>query len=110
MTEFEPGDKLTTPDGTKLWKITGVTVNYSLEIQPAGETDDDRSAQAASYPEETLADKIDRGELERVNAVESGGGAENGEGVPCTDCDESFQTEQGMKSHRSQVHSESESD
>jgi len=110
MTEFEPGDKLTTPDGTKLWKITGVTVNYSLEIQPAGDNDDDRSTQAASYPEETLLDKLDRGDLEPVDAVESGGGAESREDVPCTECDESFESEQGMKSHRSQVHSESESD
>jgi hypothetical protein len=110
MTEFDPGDKLTTPDGTKLWEITGVTVNYSLEIQPAGDTDDDRSAQAASYPEDTLLDKLDRGDLELVDAVEGGGGGESGEGVPCTECNESFESEQGMKSHRSQVHSESESD
>jgi len=110
MSEFEPGDKLTTPEGTKLWEITGVTINYQLEIQPAGKSDDDRSTQAANYPEDTLLDKIDRGELERVDAVESGGGADSGEGIPCTECDKSFKTQGGMKSHRSQVHSKSESD
>jgi hypothetical protein len=110
MSEFTVGDVLTTEDGTKVWEITDVNTTYSLEIRPAGEDDDSDRYQTASYPEVTLLDKIDRGQLAPADAVESGGGAEGGESVPCTECDKSFKTQGGMKSHRSQVHTESESD
>ena len=108
MTELAEGDTLTTEDGTKVWTLTDRRVEFDVRIEPAGEDEDSDRRTEATYPLVTLLDKIERGQLAVV-----GGVGENEEGskeVKCTECDETFKSEQGMKSHRSQVHTAADSE
>jgi len=108
MTELSEGDTLTTEDGTKVWTLTDRRVEYDVRIEPASEDADDDRHTKATYPLVTLLDKLERGSLSVVG--ETGGSGDGQQETTCSDCGETFKSEQGMKSHRSQVHTESDSE
>ena len=51
-------------DDTTTWTITAVTREYAIDIADDTDTDTDHNTRTVYYPEATLVEKLDRGELQ----------------------------------------------
>ena len=59
---YEPGDELTDDTGI-IWKITGVSREYTIEKRDGEIAAEEQTPETVYYPEDSLQSKIERGEL-----------------------------------------------
>lgn len=99
---LEPGDELRDESSGATYSIQTVDREYQAVI------DDGDVEETNWFPEDYLQRKVERGELTTATATadSSEEEEEDVEEVPCPDddCDRSFETEQGARSHHTQVH------
>lgn len=130
MTDYEEGDTFRDPSTGYYWQITGVSPVYEVTIRPEGDDYDEDDVEVSRFPEESLDSKRDWGDLEPVDFQGGGDSTDDSEDEDssetaeadtqeddtvegdyvCGDCEKALATERGLKSHRSQVHAEEDSD
>jgi len=66
MSNLEPGDTYRSADGEQYWQINKIQRTYQLHLRPVNGSDDPETAETATYPEDVLQRKIDRGDLKPV--------------------------------------------
>jgi len=108
MTNHEIGDTFVTDDGEQHYQIQTIERSYTVQVKPADGSDDTADAETITYPGSTLERKLERGELEPVEPEPEDDDA--GVECPAAGCDDTFDSEQGAKSHFSQVHDDDETD
>lgn len=101
---YDDGTEFEDETGTT-WTITGVSREYSIEI--GGDPDDETATapRTAYYPEDTLADKLKRGDLQ-VPDDETDEPPEPERRFECDECGQSFETERGLLTHQGKVHAD----
>lgn len=106
MTEYEVGDTFESRDGQQHYQIQAVERSYKVTLKPANGGDDPGAVETITYPGNTLARKIERGDLQPVGTEEPEDAEEHE--CPAAGCEDTFSSPQGAKSHFSQVHDDSE--
>jgi hypothetical protein len=104
VTELHVGDTLRTEDGERDWQLQAVNKTFKVVTRPADGQAEDGGVQRMRYPEATLLDKLESGDLERI---ESAGGGESIDRKECPDCGRGgFKGLRGLRIHRASQHPE----
>lgn len=129
MTEYNVGDTFRETDRGQYWQVQEIIPEYRVIVRPEGDDADEDEVETMTVPGETLNRKREWGQLEPVSfegdAEEDGesdevdssdederdepDSDEDGSVHTCSECDRSFSSRQGMRSHKTQVH-ESDAD
>jgi hypothetical protein len=90
------------PDTGDEYRVAEIEHKYVLTKYSTDSDGEEVDHTRLRYPEAVLHDKLERGELEPVEAQEQD--TDDQDGFECDECGEVVDTKQGLKSHQAQVH------
>lgn len=90
------------PDTGDEYRVAEIERKYVLTKYSTTDDGEEVEHTRLRYPEEALHGKIERGELEPLEAQEAD--TDDQDGFECDECGKLTDTEQGLKSHQAQVH------
>lgn len=102
MTEFEVGDTWIDEDGETAWQVQEIERSYRVQIRPVDGTGDEDDVESVTYPADSLRRKLDWEGLEPVE--DETDDEDTGETYLCKFCDETFDTQQGLRTHVGMLH------
>lgn len=102
MTEYDVGDTWIDEEEGLAWQVQSIVYSYEVQVRPVDGDGDESDVDTVTYPADSLARKIDWEGL--VPVEDDTDDEDTGETYLCKFCDETFDTEQGLRTHVGMLH------
>lgn len=108
MSEYSVGDTWVDETRGMALQVQAVEYTYEVQYRPVDGDGDESDVETANYPEDSLTRKLESGDWTVPDEEESD--EESGQTFVCKFCDDTFDNEQGLRTHVGMVHDVTDDD